>query len=111
MARTHEAELNAIVEEEDELFQLHKQQIEAVMGIVTEEVSLLNATEHPGFSVDTFVDSLDGLLERKMGIIMAMREKLSHFKARLSEEEQLSRSRKNVKVPEPRRGRAAASVK
>lgn len=57
-----------------------------------QEMDLLNEVEKPGSNIDTYVSSLDRLLEEKLAIITSLREKLSRFQAELKKEDALAKS-------------------
>jgi len=83
-----------ILEEEDAIVACHRQQIEENMALVQEEMGLLTEVEMPGGSIEQYVDSLDGVLQRKLDMLLRLRERLTDFKQRLKEEEVLSKTRR-----------------
>ena len=64
------------------------------MALVQEEMGLLTEVEMPGGSIEQYVDSLDGVLQRKMEMLQRLRARLGDFKMRLQEEEVLSKTRR-----------------
>lgn len=91
---THQAIATAILEEEDDLVQAHRLQIDEAMQLVKEEMGLLKKFDALEFSVDEYVDYLDEVLSKKQKSINDLRERLISFKAHLQEEELLSSSLK-----------------
>ena len=81
-----------ILEEEDDVVACHRQQIEDNMALVQEEMGLLTQVEMPGGSVESYVVSLDRVLERKMEAVNKLRTRLHEFQQRLTEEEKLSKT-------------------
>jgi kinesin family member 2/24 len=99
--------VSSILEEEEAVIAAHRQQIEDNMGIVQQEMKLLQEVELPGGSVDVYVASLEKcvgrlwrgvdaarLLAKKQDCIVQLRRRLAEFSQRLREEENLSRSLK-----------------
>jgi hypothetical protein len=72
------------------------------MALVQEEMGLLTEVEMPGGSIEQYVDSLDGVLQRKMEMLQRLRARLGDFKMRLQEEEVLSKTRRcQATLPAP----------
>jgi kinesin family protein 2/24 len=92
LMQTHEDLLSSIMELEEEVIAAHRQQIEEVMELVKQEMSLLTEVEEPGSSIDQYVTNLDGVLAQKERIIGTLRVRLKEFNSRLREEERLSQS-------------------
>mmetsp|Transcript_29510 Transcript_29510/g.43245 ORF Transcript_29510/g.43245 Transcript_29510/m.43245 type:complete len:632 (+) Transcript_29510:33-1928(+) len=81
-----------ILEEEDDVVACHRQQIEDNMALVQEEMGLLTQVEMPGGSVESYVMSLDRVLQRKVEAVNKLRSRLQEFQQRLKEEETLSKT-------------------
>jgi len=81
-----------ILEEEDDVVACHRQQIEDNMALVQEEMGLLTQVEMPGGSVESYVISLDRVLQRKIEAVNKLRGRLQEFQQRLKEEETLSKT-------------------
>jgi kinesin family protein 2/24 len=81
-----------ILEEEDDVVACHRQQIEDNMALVQEEMGLLTQVEMPGGSVESYVMSLDRVLQRKIEAVNKLRTRLQEFQQRLKEEETLSKT-------------------
>ncbi|KAK9812178.1 hypothetical protein WJX73_002260 [Symbiochloris irregularis] len=88
----HENLMQRILEEEETLIQAHRQQIEANMALVREEMDLLGEVDKQGSVIDFYVDKLAALLEQKLRIMSNLSDRLKAFKAKLVEEEIMSRS-------------------
>ena len=84
--------MNRILEEEDELIQCHRRQIEDTMDIVRSEMNLLAEVDQPGSAIDAYVDKLGLILKSKAASIQQLQAKLDSFKAKLRQEEILSRT-------------------
>lgn len=84
--------MNKILEEEDELIQCHRRQIEDTMDIVRSEMNLLAEVDQPGSAIDTYVDKLGRTLRSKAASIQQLQAKLDSFKAKLRQEEILNRT-------------------
>lgn len=91
LMRTHHDLCTAILQEEENIVEAHREQIDVTMQLVKEEMELLKRFDVQG-SVDKYVDNLDAILARKLQNIVELRSKLSVFKQHLKEEEELSSS-------------------
>lgn len=92
MLMAREELMNAILEEEDELIQCHRKQIEDTMDITRSEMNLLAEVDQPGSAIDTYVDKLGRILRDKTASIQLLQAKLDSFKAKLREEEIMSKT-------------------
>lgn len=84
--------MDRILEEEDELIQCHRKDIEETMNTVRSEMNLLAEVDQPGSAIDTYVVKLKEILEKKEKAIQALWEKVTSFERQLHEEEMFSRS-------------------
>lgn len=84
--------MDRILEEEDELIQCHRKDIEETMNTVRSEMNLLAEVDQPGSAIDTYVIKLKEILEKKERAIAALWAKLTSFERQLQEEEMFSRS-------------------
>lgn len=50
--------MNSILEEEEELINCHRYNIEETMEIVRREMNLLTEVDQPGSAIDQYVDAL-----------------------------------------------------
>ena len=92
MAAAHDALINVILEEEEEVIAAHRAQIESTMELVKREMSLLAEVDKPGSAIDVYVERLAEVLERKAASIAALRERVAAFQTHLREEEVLSKT-------------------
>jgi len=84
--------VSTIYAEEDEVIVLHRQQVDDVMNLIKQEMRLLAEVEQPGADIDAYVTELDEILAQKQTVVTSLRQRLAEFRARLQEEEMLSRS-------------------
>jgi len=92
LTHQHEELVSTLYQEEEEIIQQHKQQVDDVMSIIRMEMRLLNEAEQPGANIDQYVKELDELLQAKQQVIQDLRNRLGVFRQRLQEEETLSKS-------------------
>ena len=92
MAAAHDALINVILEEEEEVIAAHRAQIESTMELVKREMGLLAEVDKPGSAIDVYVERLAEVLERKAASIAALRERVAAFQTHLREEEVLSKT-------------------
>jgi kinesin family protein 2/24 len=67
-------------------------QIEETMELVRKEVNLVAEMDQPGSAVDTYVQSLGEILQRKAAGIAALQAKVAQFQGYLREEEILAQT-------------------
>lgn len=91
MCNDHEQLIEQILEEEEQLIHAHRSHIDEVVGIVKEEMTLLNEVDKPGSDVEVYARGLDRVLLKKMQIISDLREKLLNFYSHLKTEEHMSK--------------------
>ncbi|XP_074292269.1 kinesin-like protein KIN-13A [Silene latifolia] len=89
----NDANMNAILEEEEALISAHRKEIEDTMVIVREEMKLLAEIDQPGSLIDNYVSQLSFVLSRKAAGLVSLQARLARFQHRLKEQEILSRKR------------------
>ena len=87
----HEQLIEQILEEEEQLIHSHRGHIDEVVGIVKDEMTLLNEVDKPGSDVEVYAKGLDRVLLKKMKIISDLRERLLNFYSHLKTEEHMSK--------------------
>ncbi|CAJ1951167.1 unnamed protein product [Sphenostylis stenocarpa] len=78
-------DLNALLQEEEDLVNAHRKQVEETMNIVREEMNLLVEADKPGNQLDDYITKLNALLSQKAAGIMQLQTRLAHFQKRLKE--------------------------
>lgn len=78
-------DLNALLQEEEDLVNAHRRQVEETMNIVREEMNLLVEADQPGNQLDDYVSRLNSILSQKAAGIMQLQAHLAHFQKRLKE--------------------------
>ncbi|CAL5184383.1 unnamed protein product [Lathyrus oleraceus] len=86
-----DANINAVLEEEEALIASHRKEIEDTMEIVREEMKLLAEVDQPGSRIDNYVAQLSFVLSRKAASLVGLQARLARFQHRLKEQEILSR--------------------
>ena len=59
LCNDHEQLIEQILEEEEQLIHTHRGHIDEVVGIVKEEMQILNEVDKPGSDVEVYVKGLD----------------------------------------------------
>lgn len=77
--------LSALLQEEEDLVDAHRRQVEDTMNIVREEMNLLVEADQPGNQLDTYVSKLNTILSEKAAGILQLQNRLAHFQKRLKE--------------------------
>ncbi|PON88463.1 Kinesin-like protein [Trema orientale] len=77
--------LNALLQEEEDLVNAHRKQVEETMNIVKEEMNLLVEADQPGNQLDDYVSRLNAILSQKAAGILQLQTRLAHFQKRLKE--------------------------
>ncbi|KAJ7561762.1 hypothetical protein O6H91_03G040300 [Diphasiastrum complanatum] len=89
----YDGQINAILEEEEEVISIHRKEVEDTMEIVREqEMKLLTEVDQPGSRIDRYVTQLNFLLSRKAAGIVNLQSRLARFQRHLKEQEILSRT-------------------
>ncbi|KAG4211751.1 hypothetical protein ERO13_A02G086900v2 [Gossypium hirsutum] len=78
-------DLNALLQEEEDLVNAHRQQVEETMNIVKEEMNLLVEADQPGNHIDDYISRLNAILSQKAVGITQLQTRLSRFQNRLKE--------------------------
>ncbi|KAK7261820.1 hypothetical protein RIF29_28141 [Crotalaria pallida] len=80
-----EDDLNALLQEEEDLVNAHRTQVEETMNIVREEMNLLVEADQPGNQLDDYITRLNAILSQKAAGILELQTRLAHFQKRLKE--------------------------
>lgn len=78
-------DLDALLQEEEDLVNAHRKQVEDTMNIVREEMDLLVEADQPGNQLDDYVTKLNSLLAQKAAGIRQLQTRLAHFQKRLKD--------------------------
>ncbi|XP_062155443.1 kinesin-like protein KIN-13B [Alnus glutinosa] len=78
-------DLNALLQEEEDLVNAHRKQVEETMNIVREEMNLLVEADQPGNQLDDYISRLNAILSQKATGILQLQNRLAHFQKRLKE--------------------------
>ncbi|KXZ53036.1 hypothetical protein GPECTOR_8g401 [Gonium pectorale] len=92
LAERHDELMDSILLEEENLVAFHRAKLEEDMETMRQEMSLLQEVDKPGSEVDYYVEQMTQLLAIKRQGIQELQAKLDTFKAKLKEEEALSRT-------------------
>ncbi|KAI3803409.1 hypothetical protein L1987_31560 [Smallanthus sonchifolius] len=82
-------ELNALLQEEEDLVNAHRKQVEDTMDIVRVEMNLLVEADEPGNQLDDYVAKLNTILAQKAAAILQLQNRLAQFQRRLKEHDVL----------------------
>ncbi|KAG5000792.1 hypothetical protein JHK87_021864 [Glycine soja] len=85
-------DLTALLQEEEDLVNTHRKQVEETMSIVREEMNLLVEADKPGNQLDDYIAKLNAILSQKAASIMQLQTRLAHFQKRLKEHNVLASS-------------------
>ncbi|KAJ9179168.1 hypothetical protein P3X46_010987 [Hevea brasiliensis] len=78
-------DLNALLQEEEDLINAHRKQVEETMNIVREEMNLLVEADQPGNQLDDYITRLNAILSQKAAGILQLQNRLAHFQKLLKE--------------------------
>ncbi|XP_072960789.1 kinesin-like protein KIN-13B [Typha angustifolia] len=78
-------DLNALLQEEEDLVMAHREQVEETINIVREEMKLLEEADQPGNQLDNYIIRLNTILSQKAAGIMNLQSRLTQFQRRLAE--------------------------
>ncbi|EEF46477.1 kinesin-like protein KIN-13B [Ricinus communis] len=78
-------DLSALLQEEEDLVNAHRKQVEDTMNIVREEMNLLVEADQPGNQLDDYITRLNAILSQKAAGILQLQNRLAHFQKRLKE--------------------------
>lgn len=93
LARSHQDLVSQIYILEDEIIQEHRKEVNKMMGLMKQEVSLLNNIEQDKISMDEWIQELHEILSQKARSIENLQDKVRQFQNDLKKEEDLSRTR------------------
>ncbi|KAF7843345.1 kinesin-like protein KIN-13B [Senna tora] len=79
VANSDDDDLNALLQEEEELVNAHRKQVEETMNIVKEEMNLLVEADQPGNQLDDYITRLNAILSQKASAILQLQTRLAHF--------------------------------
>ncbi|KAJ0881702.1 putative plus-end-directed kinesin ATPase [Helianthus annuus] len=83
-------DLAALLEEEENLVNAHRKQVEETMDIVREEMNLLVEVDQPGNQLDNYITKLNIVLSQKASAIQQLQTRLQSFQKHLEEYSVLS---------------------
>ena len=90
MLNLHE-KVETIIEEEEELLEIHVAAIKEDAQILTKEGELMALAQSDGdYEIDSYVEQMELLIKQKLKIYQNLYNKLLTFKAHLNEEEDIS---------------------
>ncbi|XP_038999833.1 kinesin-like protein KIN-13B [Hibiscus syriacus] len=78
-------DLNALLQEEEDLVNAHRKQVEETMNIVKEEMNLLVEADQPGNQLDDYISRLTAILSQKAAGVTQLQNRLAYFHKRLKE--------------------------
>ncbi|XP_074275978.1 kinesin-like protein KIN-13B [Silene latifolia] len=78
-------DLNDLLQEEEDLVNAHRRQVEETMDIVKEEMNLLVEADEPGNQLDNYITRLNAILSQKAAGIVELQNRLANFQRRLKE--------------------------
>ncbi|XP_076902721.1 kinesin-like protein KIN-13B [Bidens hawaiensis] len=82
-------ELNALLQEEEDLVNAHRKQVEDTMDLVRVEMNLLVEADEPGNQLDDYMAKLNTILAQKAAAISQLQNRLAHFQKRLRDHDVL----------------------
>lgn len=85
----HESLIKTILEEEEEIVQMHRSHVDSVVDVVKKDMQLLEQVDQPNSNIESYIEKLDALLIDKVAMIAQMREKLIKFHRNVKREEAL----------------------
>lgn len=88
----HQRLINDIIQNEDECLQAHHLCLDDSMATMKEEFAAINTLEGPDSSIDTYVKTVEPLLQRRLQSLLAFTERIARLKRLLEEEEAVSRA-------------------
>jgi kinesin family protein 2/24 len=90
LAARHDALVEALCVEEDEVIAFHRSHIDNMVHRLKEQMEALNAVDVPGSDVDSYATTLAHALKAQEQEIVVLRERLRSFDRNLREERELS---------------------
>ncbi|RXI05878.1 hypothetical protein DVH24_017920 [Malus domestica] len=80
-----EDDLNAVLQEEEDLVTAHRRQVEHTIDIVREEMNLLVQADQPGNPIDDYICKLNAILSQKAAGILQLQAQLAQFQRHLND--------------------------
>nr|CAB3477670.1 unnamed protein product [Digitaria exilis] len=77
--------LNDLLQEEEDLVNAHRKQLEETLDILREEMNILDEADQPGNQLDEYVARLSSILSQKAAGIVDLKSRLEQFQRRLNE--------------------------
>ncbi|KAF8675975.1 hypothetical protein HU200_047476 [Digitaria exilis] len=77
--------LNDLLQEEEDLVNAHRKQLEETLDILREEMNILDEADQPGNQLDDYVARLSSILSQKAAGIVDLKSRLEQFQRRLNE--------------------------
>ncbi|KAK8296649.1 hypothetical protein V6Z12_D05G137600 [Gossypium hirsutum] len=71
-------DLNTLLQEEEDLVNAHRKQVET-MNIVKEEVNLLVEADRPGKQQDGYISRLNAIFSQKADDVVQLQTQIAHF--------------------------------
>lgn len=90
LCKDHENLIDIILEEEEDVTNSHKHQIDNEVETIKEEMKLLYEVQKPNSDIKQYVENLHSVLEHKIRMMMQLKQKVEQFGEHLLEEERLS---------------------
>eukprot|EP00344_Euplotes_crassus_P009542 CAMPEP_0197018576 /NCGR_PEP_ID=MMETSP1380-20130617/80180_1 /TAXON_ID=5936 /ORGANISM="Euplotes crassus, Strain CT5" /LENGTH=313 /DNA_ID=CAMNT_0042445821 /DNA_START=635 /DNA_END=1576 /DNA_ORIENTATION=- len=87
LCSNHENLIDLILEEEEEVTNSHKEQIDSEVETVKEEMKLLYEVQKPNSDIKSYVETLHAMLDQKIRMMMDLKMKVEQFGEHLVEEE------------------------
>ncbi|CAO2815387.1 unnamed protein product [Amaranthus hypochondriacus] len=78
-------DLNELLQEEEDLVNAHRRQVEETMEFVREEMNLLVEADQPGNQLDDYITKLNAILSQKAAGIVQLQTRLANFQRQLKE--------------------------
>ncbi|KAK4791548.1 hypothetical protein SAY86_031961 [Trapa natans] len=78
-------DLDALLQEEEDLVNAHRKQVEDTMNIVRQEMDLLVEADQPGNQLDDYITRLNAILSQKAAGIRQLQNRLAQFQKRLKD--------------------------
>jgi len=107
LAARHDALVEALCVEEDEMIAFHRSHIDNMVHRLKEQMEALNAVDIPGSDVDRYATTLAYALKSQEQEILVLQERLRSFDRNLREERELSNLFTNGKLSGSRHGHRA----
>ena len=76
LSEKHEQYIELILGEEEQLIKQHEHYINDTIEMTKEDMMLRNEADKIGSNIEDYLNSLDDLLERKMGAILKLKGKV-----------------------------------